>query len=253
MTKLNDLYAHRGFHDKPTIPENSLPAFKRAVEHGFGSEFDVHMIADGTLVVFHDDDLERETGEVGRIADYTFDELKYLRLEGSNEYIPTFDEVLKVYEDNPGPDGKPYPLLIELKVDRDNYKELVKKVCDRLDSYPGEFVIESFDPRAVYELKKTRPEICRGQLVQNFISHDLDRPKVQSAFLTEMPYRFITKPDFVAFRFADKDLPAIKRAMKGKDIGKAAWTIRTPKAYKAARKLGCSVIFEKFNPHEVEL
>ena len=37
-------YAHRGFHDKPVIPENSLPAFRRAIEHGFGAELDVHLL-----------------------------------------------------------------------------------------------------------------------------------------------------------------------------------------------------------------
>ena len=42
-------YAHRGFHDKPVIPENSLPAFRRAIEHGFGAELDVHLLKDGTL------------------------------------------------------------------------------------------------------------------------------------------------------------------------------------------------------------
>ena len=35
-------YAHRGYHDKPTIPENSMPAFRRAIEHGWGAELDVH-------------------------------------------------------------------------------------------------------------------------------------------------------------------------------------------------------------------
>ena len=52
-------YAHRGFHDKPVIPENSLPAFRRAIEHGFGAELDVHLLKDGTLAVFHDSDLRR--------------------------------------------------------------------------------------------------------------------------------------------------------------------------------------------------
>ena len=52
-------YAHRGYHDKPTIPENSMPAFRRAIEHGWGAELDVHLLRDGTLAVFHDSDLKR--------------------------------------------------------------------------------------------------------------------------------------------------------------------------------------------------
>ena len=60
-------YAHRGYHDKPVIPENSLPAFRRAIERGFGAELDVHLLKDGTLAVFqagavdvlHDDEQTR--------------------------------------------------------------------------------------------------------------------------------------------------------------------------------------------------
>ena len=47
-------YAHRGYHDKPRIPENSIPAFRRAVQCGFGAELDVHLMKDGHLAVIHD-------------------------------------------------------------------------------------------------------------------------------------------------------------------------------------------------------
>ena len=82
-------YAHRGFHDKPVIPENSLPAFRRAIEHGFGAELDVHLLKDGTLAVFHDSDLRRCANVDGQIEDLTLEELKQLRLEGTDEQIPT--------------------------------------------------------------------------------------------------------------------------------------------------------------------
>ena len=63
--RLADRYAHRGYHDKPDIPENSMAAFRRAAAHGLAVEFDVHLIADGSLVIFHDEQLERETGVKG--------------------------------------------------------------------------------------------------------------------------------------------------------------------------------------------
>ena len=68
-------YAHRGFHDKPVIPENSLSAFRRAIEHGFGAELDVHLLKDGTLAVFHDSDLRRCANVDGQIEDLTLEEL----------------------------------------------------------------------------------------------------------------------------------------------------------------------------------
>ena len=62
-------YAHRGWHDKPAIPENSLAAFRRALDKGWGAELDVHLLKDGTLAVFHDSDLRRCAGEEGDIED----------------------------------------------------------------------------------------------------------------------------------------------------------------------------------------
>ena len=92
-------YAHRGYHDKPVVPENSLPAFRRAIERGFGAELDVHLLKDGTLAVFHDSDLKRCANVEGEIEDLTLDELKQLHLEGTDEQIPTFDEVLALLKD----------------------------------------------------------------------------------------------------------------------------------------------------------
>ena len=76
-----------------------MAAFRRAVEYGLPSEFDVHLIADGSLVIFHEEDLERQTGVKGKIEAYDLTNLRKLRLEGTDEMIPTFDEVLDLYED----------------------------------------------------------------------------------------------------------------------------------------------------------
>ena len=72
-------YAHRGYHDKPTIPENSMPAFRRAIEHGWGAELDVHLLRDGTLAVFHDSDLKRCANVEGQIEDLDLEGLRKLR------------------------------------------------------------------------------------------------------------------------------------------------------------------------------
>ena len=68
-------YAHRGYHSTE-FPENTLPAFERAVENGFGAELDVHLTKDGKLVVFHDDDLKRVAGEDIAVETSTLAELQ---------------------------------------------------------------------------------------------------------------------------------------------------------------------------------
>ena len=77
--------AHRGYHDK-NIPENSLAAFSKAIEKGYAIELDVQLLADGTVVVFHDDSLSRMTGNDGYIKYLNKEDLKVLKLKGTKEY-----------------------------------------------------------------------------------------------------------------------------------------------------------------------
>ena len=77
-------YAHRGLHDADQgIPENSMAAFRRAVDHGFGAELDVHLMADGGLAVVHDSDLTRVCGKKVLIEDLTAADLKDYPLLGT--------------------------------------------------------------------------------------------------------------------------------------------------------------------------
>ena len=100
-------YAHRGYHDKPRIPENSMAAFRRAIENGFGAELDVHLMKDGRLAVIHDASLKRTAGADVLVEDLTAEELKTYRLEGTDEQIPLLEEVLELFQDLT-------PLIIEL-------------------------------------------------------------------------------------------------------------------------------------------
>ena len=111
-------YAHRGLHDR-NHPENSLSAFRAAVKAGYGSELDVHLLADGNLAVIHDSDLKRTTGMEGKVEDLTAEDLKNYYLEGTLETIPTLPQVLEVYE------GKA-PLIIELKSADNNHDKLAE-------------------------------------------------------------------------------------------------------------------------------
>ena len=238
-------YAHRGFHDKPQIPENSLAAFIRAIRNKFGAELDVHLPKDGKLVVFHDDTTDRTTGEPGTIEERTLKEVRELRLEGTDEKVPLFNEVLTLFEDSG------YPLIIELKVVGGNYQELAEKVCERLDSYKGLFCIESFDPRARKAVRKLRPEIVRGQLASDFVQDPGTCPKNTRWILTNLKMDFLSKPDFVAYNFEFHDNAAFRKAVR-KGIQGVAWTIRTPEDFKEAERLGYINIFEKFDPNELE-
>lgn len=234
------LYAHRGFHRKPGIPENSLPAFRRAIRRGWGAELDVHLLKDGTLAVFHDSALERCTGTGGILEDLDLEEMGKLRLEGTQERIPTLDQVLELFE------GSGCPLIIEMKPYRGNHKALSEAVCRRMDRYGGEFCLESFDPRAVLEVKKLRPSFIRGQLAMVF-ERKRGLTQIRNRLSENLCFNVLTKPDFVAYRFEDRDHPALRRA-KRKGVQEVSWTIRRREDLETARNSGAIVIFEGFDP-----
>ena len=234
-------YAHRGYHDKPAIPENSLPAFRRAIERGWGAELDVHLLKDGTLAVFHDSDLARCTGEEGTLEDLTYEEMKALRLEGTDEQIPAFDEVLALFEGVA-------PLIIELKTHKGNHRALSEAVCKRLDRYYGLFCIESFDPRAVADVKEMRPAICRGQLASDFIKDPEDLPLYQRVILTNLLLNVKARPDFIAFKFEDRFCRANRRAVDKLGLQEVSWTIRSKLDLQVVEAAGAIPIFEKFDP-----
>lgn len=234
-------FAHRGYHDKPQIPENSLPAFRRAIAHGWGAELDVHLLKDGTLAVFHDSSLSRCTGAQGMIEDLTFEELRALRLEGTDEQIPLFDEALALFE-------AATPLIIELKSANGNHFALTKAVCERLDTYKGIYCIESFDPFCLLDLKKLRPDTCRGQLSMNFLKDPSGLPLYKRYIAGNLLLNFLTRPDFVAYKYEDRNClaPRLCRSLWG--IQEVSWTLRRREDLLCAERAHGIGIFERFDP-----
>ena len=234
-------YAHRGLHAEGR-PENGMSAFRAALEHSYGIELDIHLLKDGNLAVIHDSTLKRTTGAEGRIEDLTTEQLTNYRLEGTEDTIPTFREVLDLF------DGKA-PLIVELKPVDNNHGALCKAACEMLDTYHGPFCIESFDPRCIYWLKKNRPELIRGQLIENTIG----KKNYPVAWylrwvMTLQLTNFLTRPDFVAHKFADRKFISngfVHHLWKTQGV---TWTLKTKEDFDIAVKEGYLPIFEGFIP-----
>lgn len=185
-------YAHRGlFNNDSEAPENSLAAFKKAVDAGYGIELDVQLSKDDKLVVFHDATLKRMCGIDGNVWDYTLEELQQMKLLNSNETIPTFEQFLAVV------DGK-VPFILEFKLDRAQTKvcELANQV---LKNYKGVYCIESFHPFALMWYRKNRPDVLRGQLCEEFFRNEKYKGKLLYMLLPYLLTNFLTKPDFIAY------------------------------------------------------
>lgn len=234
-------YAHRGLHGNG-VPENSMQAFRLALEKGYGIELDIHLMRDGNLAVIHDPSLKRTAGADVMIEDLTTQDLSNYRLEGTDEQIPTFQQVLDLYA------GKA-PLIIELKAERGNHAALTEAACKALEGYEGVWCMESFDPRCVLWLKKNRPDVIRGQLTENFLGNPKSKlPWVLKFLLTWQLENFLIRPDFIAYKFADRKNISVwlcKHLWKLQCVG---WTLKSEEEYAAAQKEGWLPIFENFAP-----
>lgn len=233
-------YAHRGLYGVG-CPENSMAAFRKARDMGYGVELDVHLLADGNLAVIHDSQLKRMTGSEGRIEDLTTAQLRSYRLNGTEETIPEFRQVLDLYA------GRA-PLIVELKVMGNNYAALCKRACEMLDSYKGVYCMESFDPRCVYWLKKNRPDVIRGQLTENYFKRKNKLPFVLKCLLTHQMLNFLTMPDFVAYRYEDCATFSYWLVRKFWKTEGVAWTLDNREDYEKAVHDGLIPIFENIVP-----
>lgn len=234
------VYAHRGLHDH-ALPENSMSAFRAALSAGYGIELDLHLMKDGNLAVIHDSALKRTTGAEGIIEDLTTEDLWQYRLEGTSDIIPTFQEVLELFNGQA-------PMIIELKPHGKNHNALTEATCKLLEGYKGLYCIESFDPRCLLWLKKNRPDIIRGQLSRNFLKSKEKLPWILKVLLTNQMLNFLTQPDFVAYRFRDRKHLSNRLVKTLWGAARVTWTVSTPEDYRAAKKEGWISIFENFTP-----
>ncbi len=226
--------AHRGLHsDDSLVPENSLAAFRAAADGGHPIELDVHLSADGVAVVFHDDTLERMTGDPRPIAEVTSAELAELRLLGSDEHVPTLAEVLALVE------GR-VPLLVEIK-QRGEVGELERAVLGELAPYRGEYAIQSFNPFTLAYVRRADPRVARGQLSGTFSNEDL--PTWQVFALRNLLLNWTSRPAFIGFEL--EGIPSwgtsLQRARSRPLLG---WTADDPESFERAQRLCDGVIFD---------
>ncbi len=233
-------YAHRGFHGNG-VAENSMTAFRLAVEKGYGIELDVHLLADGSLAVFHDGTLQRTTGREGKVEALTAKDLPNYPLEGTEDTIPTFRQVLELAN------GR-VPLIVELKAVDNNHAPLTDAACAALRDYAGPWCMESFDPRCIHHLRHHHPEVIRGQLAENFFKSKANISWYQKLAMTCQLANFLTYPDFVAYRFADRKRPGVFFAKHIWHLQTVGWTIRTKEDLVRAEKEQWIPIFEGFTP-----
>ena len=230
--------AHRGL-DNGSIPENSMAAFRNAIEKGYTIELDVQFTKDKELIVFHDDDLSRLTNDNRKVKDVNYQELKNLKLENTDEKIPTLKEVVEMVDNQ-------VPLIIEIK-DGEDIIGLSEKTYNIMKNYKGRYAIQSFNPFILEWFKNNASEVIRGQLSGTF-REDAESLKFYEKFvLKNLLLNFKSKPNFIAYELDGVNNLSVK-LLKGRNYPIISWTIENEEDMKKAYESTDNIIFDNILP-----
>ena len=203
-------FAHRGGATYPPNVgrENTLFAFEQAVALGYRYlETDVHATADGVLVAFHDDRLDRVTDRHGMIADLTWSELHDVRF-GDQDAMPTFADLLERFPQARFNVDAKAVASVDLLAAAIREHEAYERVC-----------VSSFSPARLHRLRRLLPGVASAVTSRGILWNRL-APGLTRLLNSPAP----------AFQ-----LP-IRHAFGGRDV-----TILTPQLIAAAHRAGKQV------------
>ena len=164
MPHTPQIFAHRGA--RRVAPENTLPAFAAALEMGAdGIELDVHLTADGQLVVIHDFNVQKTTDGHGEVERMTADEVA--RLDAGSHFSPVFagtriprlEEVLDLVGDR-------CRVNIEIKSNDPYARDASDSVAAliRARNLYAQVIVSSFNPITLIKMRHLDPAIALGML-----------------------------------------------------------------------------------------
>ncbi|MCB1310951.1 MAG: phosphodiesterase [Sedimentitalea sp.] len=236
--------AHRALHDAGRgRPENSRAAIRAAIAAGYGIEIDVQLSADGEALVFHDYDLGRLTGARGPLRARTAAEAATIALTGGDgETIPTLAEVLAIVAGQ-------VPLLIEIK-DQDgamgpDIGPVEAAVARALAGYAGEVAVMSFNPHSVARMAELAPDLPRGLVTSAYYPHDWPLPAEVRDRLREIPDFARSGASFISHEVEDLHRARV-RELHAAGVPVLCWTVTSPLAEAAARRLADNITFEGY-------
>ncbi|WP_128254826.1 glycerophosphodiester phosphodiesterase family protein [Falsirhodobacter deserti] len=233
--------AHRALHDRTAGRiENSRAAIRAAMKAGYAIEIDLQLSADAVPVVFHDDVLDRLTGQAGPVAARTAAELSQIVLTDSVETIPTLAEVLEIV------DGQ-VPLLIEIKDQTPFTGALERATAKALEGYRGPVALMGFNPETVVLMADLAPHIPRGITTCDYAPGDWPELGAEAcARLRDIPDYDRAGACFISHQA--RDLDRIRVAdLKAQGAAILCWTIRTPQEEATARRVADNVTFEGYD------
>ncbi len=243
-------FAHRGFHSRSlkvseTIPENSLEAFKLAIEKNYSIEMDIHLTKDFKIIVFHDFFLGRLTTKTGFVFNKNLSYIKKAKLS-NNEKVPTIEEVFNLIN------GR-VPVLLEIKYSKyikKNLNMFIKVLAEKLKGYKGPVALMSFNSALIKHIRK-RNFFGRFPLglTTSFpkiesIGSKIKNNKIENEILSN-------RLQFISQNWKGIENIRVKR-LKKLNIAILSWTITSREIEKSLKGLVDNITFEHYEPDITE-
>lgn len=235
--------AHRGLHTE-TITENTLDAFKNAIDHGYNIELDVQPTIDNVVMVYHDTNLGRLTNCKEFLENLTFDYIdKTVRYTATGAKLPLFKDVLKLCEGKTG-------LMIEIKKQTYYTPEIRVEplVYEMLKDYKGEFVVKSFNPFSVKWFIDHAPNFKIGLLCEYGSLDEYDLyDKESKPLIEELLFTGERKVDF--FDYCVGKIGSPMWNMVHDKMPCYTWVVRSQETQDSLKDKGvANIIFENYIP-----
>ena len=243
-------FAHRGFHSRSlkvskTVPENSLEAFRLAIEKNFSIEMDIHFTKDFKIIVFHDFFLGRLTTKTGFVFNKNLSYIKKAKLS-NNEKVPTIEEVFNLVN------GR-VPILLEIK-----YSKYIKKnlnmftmvLAEKLEGYKGPVALMSFSSDLIKYIRK------RNLFGRFPLGLTTSFPKIESIGSKIKNNKIENEIVANRLQFISQDWKGIKnirvKRLKKLNIAILSWTITSREIEESLKGLADNITFEHYEPDLTE-
>ncbi len=239
-------FAHRGFHSNSlkvseTIPENSLEAFRLAIEKNFSIEMDIQFTKDFKIIVFHDFFLGRLTSKTGFVFNKNLSYIKKANLS-NNEKVPTIEEVLYLVN------GR-VPILLEIKYSKyikENLNMFTRVLAEKLESYKGPVALMSFNSDLIKHIRKIN---FFGRFPLGLTT---SFPKIESIGSKIKNNKIENEIVANRLQFISQDWKGITnirvKRLKKLDIAILSWTITSREIEMSLKGLVDNITFEHYEP-----
>jgi glycerophosphoryl diester phosphodiesterase len=236
--------AHRGLHGATIgIIENSASAVEAAIAQNYAIEVDLQCASDGLPVVFHDQTLDRLTGETGPVAARDAAALAKLTLSNSSDRILSLADLLALVQAR-------VPLVLEVKSTWGGDGRFESNIAEVLRTYAGSVAVMSFDPHSVATFRAVAPSLPRGLISERFEDqlHWSQLSAAQRFAMRNLLTSAFARPHFIAYHIAALPAlaPSIARSVFGLPL--LTWTVRTEAERVRAVRYADAMIFEGVRP-----